>query len=83
MLVLALTLEEVLPPKDRTSASASGRVILVSYAIHLSPTNWVSKIKDAFASSPAVVQGLLLAVVCAWMVYMSHVQPVPFIYFAF
>jgi D-alanyl-lipoteichoic acid acyltransferase DltB (MBOAT superfamily) len=55
----------------------------VSYAIHWSPPGWVGKARDAFARSPAIVQGACVAVVAAWMVHLANTQPIPFIYFQF
>ena len=58
-------------------------VLFVSYAIHWSPKHFVSDARDRFSDLPAVVQGIILAVIGGWMVHLSNVQPVPFIYFQF
>ncbi len=58
-------------------------VLGVTYAIHLAPVAWVDRIKHLFREVPATGKGLILAVVCGWMVHLANTQPVPFIYFQF
>jgi alginate O-acetyltransferase complex protein AlgI len=58
-------------------------VLAVSYAIHMTPMRWMESIKDLFRAVPPVGKGLIVAVICGWMVHLSNTQPVPFIYFQF
>ena len=58
-------------------------VLCLSYAIHWTPRRWVTTTGINFRRLPGVIQGVILAVVLAWMVHLSNTQPVPFIYFQF
>jgi D-alanyl-lipoteichoic acid acyltransferase DltB (MBOAT superfamily) len=58
-------------------------VLFVSYAIHWSPKGYVTMVQERFTAMPAWAQGLVMAIVGGWMVHLSNVQPVPFIYFQF
>jgi D-alanyl-lipoteichoic acid acyltransferase DltB (MBOAT superfamily) len=58
-------------------------VLFVSYAIHWLPKALVTKTQERFVALPGIAQGLILATVGGWMVYLSDVQPTPFIYFEF
>ena len=58
-------------------------VMGVSYLVHFLPRRWIGMLAEQFRVIPAVIQGLVLAVVLGWMVHLANTQPVPFIYFAF
>jgi alginate O-acetyltransferase complex protein AlgI len=57
--------------------------IVLSMGIHWTPRRWVDRWSPVFASSPAVVQAFVLAVIAVMLAQLSSGDAPPFIYFQF
>lgn len=58
-------------------------VLVVSWAIHLSPAGWADAARKRFVTAPVLVQASVAALVGAALLYVADDRPVPFIYFQF
>ena len=55
-------------------------VLALGLVTHWLPDGWLAKLRDRFAASPAVMQGIALAV-CAYVLHFAAgAKPEPFIY---
>jgi D-alanyl-lipoteichoic acid acyltransferase DltB (MBOAT superfamily) len=56
-------------------------VVLVAAALlHLAPRDWETRTRDAFAATPAVVQGIVLAALAMALHLAAAAKPEPFVY---
>jgi D-alanyl-lipoteichoic acid acyltransferase DltB (MBOAT superfamily) len=57
-----------------------GFVVAVALVVHAMPRQWEVSWREAFVRTPALVQGLLLAVTAAMLHMVAGVKPEPFVY---
>jgi alginate O-acetyltransferase complex protein AlgI len=55
-------------------------VIVVALGLHLLPAGWDRRVRDAFVSTPAIVQGLVLAAFAVALHLAASAKPEPFVY---
>jgi hypothetical protein len=55
-------------------------VVAAAMALHFVPKSWETRAREAFVSTPALVQGLVLAAVALALHLASSAKPEPFVY---
>lgn len=54
--------------------------IIAGFALHFSPKSWTTRLRESYSAMPAVVQGVILAMVIFVIIQASQSELVPFIY---
>jgi hypothetical protein len=57
-----------------------GVVVAVAMILHALPRAWKARGREAFVGSPAIVQGLALAVAAILLHVAARAKPEPFVY---
>jgi D-alanyl-lipoteichoic acid acyltransferase DltB (MBOAT superfamily) len=55
-------------------------VVAMALALHCLPTGWLVRLREGFAGTPALVQGLVLAAAAVALHLVAGVKPEPFVY---